>query len=344
MTFITAVETITPKNHYTTREILDHSGRWLGDDENREIFLRFIQSSHIESRAFALPLEKIFALNGVEQREEIFLREGRVLGSAVMAALMQRTAQSPEHLGGLVFTSCSVPTIPAVDTLVLQDLGFPAAFMRVPVYQYGCAGGAAGLSLACALSKQRGSMALLSVELCSLVYQGKDLSRGNLVGSALFADGGAAVHVSESGGRLRHIASLSHLMPESQHLMGYFIKDSGNHLRLDKDLPGRLLEVLPEIVSNFCSAHGVKKPDWWLFHPGGAKILAGLAETFALQEAQANFAWNVLRDHGNMSSASLLFVVKDFLESGKGRAGQSVLLVGMGPGLTIELLLFQVCA
>lgn len=342
MTYISSVYCKTPSNRYSTEEIIDRSRTRFEDKEAFEIFAKFLNSAKIDSRAFALKIEEIFALNGNEERAELFLKRGRELGYDVASKLLAQANAAPGEVGGLVFASCSVPTIPSLETLLMQDLALSPTTVRVPVYQYGCAGGAAGLSLASSLAKECGEVMLLSVELCSLVYQGEDLSRGNLVGSALFADGAAGVLVSNKKGALRLIASQSYLIPESHDLMGYYLKDEGSHLKLDKELPKRLAEVVPSLVENFLRINSTPSIDWWLFHPGGVKILDILEETFNLRSSQCSFAKEVLRKNGNMSSASILFVLENFLSSGSQSAGDKVLMLGIGPGLSVELLLFEV--
>jgi alkylresorcinol/alkylpyrone synthase len=135
----------------------------------------------------------------------------------------------------------------------------------------------------------------------------------------------------------------SFLVPNSRHLMGYDIFDDGFHLRLDRELPKALASEAPEQVRRFLAQFGMTHEDinFWLFHPGGAKILDFLEETFALKSEQARWSRDVLREVGNLSSATILFVLKAFLDSKVAARGDKVLMVGVGPSLTIELILFE---
>jgi alkylresorcinol/alkylpyrone synthase len=182
-----------------------------------------------------------------------------------------------------------------------------------------------------------------SVELCSLVYQAGDLSGGNLVGSAIFGDGAAAVLLEGSGEGLRILAAQSHLVPESAFLMGYGIEDDGVHLRLDRALPQALSQHAPPFVRSFLAGQDTRPEEvsWWLFHPGGVKVLAVLEDTLAIRRDQSRWAWDVLEQYGNMSSASILFVLDLFLKGRVAKPGQKVCMLGVGPGLTIEAILCQ---
>ena len=112
-------------------------------------------------------------------------------------------------------------------------------------------------------------------------------------------------------------------------MMGYDIHDDGAHLRLDKELPSFLAAQIPDLVSTFLERHSLTSADInrWLFHPGGIKILNCLEELFSLRPDQAIWARNVLRDFGNLSSASVLFVLSEFLKSRVAKDRDKVLMV-----------------
>jgi alkylresorcinol/alkylpyrone synthase len=127
--------------------------------------------------------------------------------------------------------------------------------------------------------------------------------------------------------------------------MGYDLMDDGAHLRLDREIPQALLSATPTFVESFLREHGLSPDDvqWWLFHPGGAKILSSLEETFSLKRHQAKWAWDTLRENGNMSSASILFALHSFMQERPYKPGDKVIMLGVGPGLTLQLNLFDCC-
>jgi alkylresorcinol/alkylpyrone synthase len=346
MSFVHSVATALPPYRYATSEITEKAGSWLKNSgQERALFERLASSTKIEYRNFALPIDDLLALSGPAIRAQIFKEMGGGLLREVLSKAMEAARISPCEVGALLSTSCSVPTIPAIDAPVVTELGMRETVLRLPVFQYGCAGGAIGISLGRHLCATSGVTLLASVELCSLVYQGADLQAGNIVGSAIFGDGAACVVISPERGALRIVDSQSYLIPNTSGLMGYDIFDDGTHLRLDREIPQALLTAAPVAIEKFLSNAGVSSTDvrWWLFHPGGAKILSSLEETLSVSRDQTRWSWESLRDHGNMSSASILFALKSFLDDKEYQVGDKMLMLGVGPGLTLQLNLFECC-
>jgi alkylresorcinol/alkylpyrone synthase len=344
MGVIRTISTALPEHIHSREDIQRVGAKWLENSpHDRELFHRFVENSRIEQRHFAIPLETILALKGTKERAEHFQREGRSLLRTVINNLLESHEIAPQEIEHLIFTSCSSPTIPAIDASVVSDVGMKPSVKRIPVYQHGCAGGVVGLGIAHRILKENELCLLAAVELCSLVYQPGDLSGGNLVGSAIFGDGAAAVLVADSGAGLRIVDAQSYLVPDSVHLMGYGIEDDGPHLRLDRALPQALSRQAPPFVANFLKSHGLTHHDvsWWLFHPGGVKVLATLEEAFSIPRERSRWAWEVLERYGNMSSASVLFVLQAFMQSGVAQRGDRICMLGVGPGLTIESILFE---
>ena len=226
----------------------------------------------------------------------------------------------------------------------VDDLGLSRSVNRIPIYQHGCAGGVIGLAIANRVLKPREKAILASVELCSLVYQARDLSGGNLVGSAIFGDGAAAVLIdSDETAGLRIVDSCSHLVPNSASLMGYNSEDDGPHLRLDRALSQSLAEHAPPFLRSFLAKHELREQDinWWLFHPGGVKVLAALESALHIERDRSSWSWEVLERFGKMSSCSILFVIESFMRSKAIKPGELACVVGVGPGLTIEAVLLE---
>lgn len=346
MPFIQSVVTASPPHRYSTSDITQKAGAWLQDaPQQRALFERLANATKIEYRNFALPIDDLLRLNGTAERAQIFGEVGRALLREVISNGLTVSGCSPKSVGALLTTSCSVPAIPAIDAHLIHELGISETVLRLPVFQYGCAGGAIGISLARHLCATSGLTLLASIELCSLVYQGGDLRAGNIVGSAIFGDGAACVVISPERGPLRILDSQSFLIPNSATLMGYDIFDDGTHLRLDREIPQALLKAAPLAIESFLNHSGLSPADisWWLFHPGGAKILSSLEETLSVSRAQTRWAWESLRDHGNMSSASILYALESFLEDKEYKAGDRVVMLGVGPGLTLQMNLFECC-
>lgn len=347
MAYIQSVSTHTPPYRYSTQKITEMAGSWLKDTpQEQALFERLAGSTKIEHRSFALPIEDLLALRGQAERAKIFKEMGASLLQQVIKKGLDTARVLGQSVGALLTTSCSVPTIPAIDASVMGDIGLSPSVLRLPIFQYGCAGGAIGLALANHLTPSVGTAVLASVELCSLVYQGDDHQAGNIVGSAIFGDGAACVIISQKPGPLRILHSRSFLIPDTYDLMGYDILDDGTHLRLDREIPQALLRAAPRAINDTLSEASLSRSDisWWLFHPGGAKILASLEDELDVSREQSRWSWESLRDHGNMSSASILFALEGFLRERVYAPGDKVLMLGVGPGLTLQVNLFECCA
>jgi alkylresorcinol/alkylpyrone synthase len=140
------------------------------------------------------------------------------------------------------------------------------------------------------------------------------------------------------------LASESFLIPESEHLMGYTLAGDGAHLRLSRELPALLAVEAPQRIRAFLRSVQLDEGDVdaWLFHPGGVKILEALQSAFSIPDASMHWAWDVLNDVGNLSSATVLFVLSEYMKDrGTARSGSNVLLFGVGPGLTLEMSLLR---
>lgn len=344
MTFINAVVTENAPYNYSTDEITRAAGSWLAESPTeRALFERLASTTRIERRSFAIPLHDLIALRGSQERAKIFNEVGAAMLSTVIKKGLEAGALRPADINTLLMTSCSVPSIPSIDTQAIAQVGLSPTLLRVPIFQYGCAGGAIGLSLARRLSSTGASVMLTSVELCSLVHQPGDHQGGAIVGAAIFGDGAASVVLSERPGPLELVSCQSFLIPGTGDLMGYAIHDDGAHLHLDREIPQALLQAAPRLISDFLRSLDLSADDvaWWIFHPGGAKILSSLEETFTLRREQTKWAWNSLRDNGNMSSASILYALKAFVDERPYQRDDLMVMLGVGPGLTLQVNLFR---
>ncbi|HQH26189.1 MAG TPA: type III polyketide synthase [Oligoflexia bacterium] len=344
MTCIRSVGTARPEHCYSKEEVSAAAERWLEESEQaKALFGRFLRSSHAESRTYALTLAEILGLNGAQGRAELYAERATPLAEQALRNALAGAQVQPEKITNLVFTSCSVPLLPSIDALVVQRAGLSESVHRVPIYQQGCAGGVIGLNLAERLIRPGGAVALVCVELCSLVFHLSDASPAQLVGSAIFADGAAGAIIGPEDRGLVFAGTHSCLIPETRHLLGYDIYDDGTHLRLHHELPQAVAEHTPRVVETFLRGKGLSVRDiaWWLFHPGGVKICDMLEQSLKLRPEQAYWAREILYRNGNLSSATILFVLEEFEKSNVVCNGDYVIMAGIGPGLTIELILFQ---
>ena len=344
MTCIRSIATAQPQHCYSQEDILKATQSWLSEKpETRVLFERLLRGSRTDSRRYALTLEEILSLNGAKGRAEYYADRATKLAEQALTEALSQSGLAPASVDSLVFTSCSVPVLPSIDALMVESAGLRNTVHRVPIYQQGCAGGVIGLALGERLSRTSTHVALVSVELCSLVFHFENPSPAQLVGSAIFADGAASAIIGPGEDGLTFVGSSSFLVPNTRHLLGYDIFDDGAHLRLSSELPAAVAKSSPPAVTQFLAQHNLTKADvpWWLFHPGGIRVMDMLEESLALNPDQCRWARDVLQRSGNLSSATILFVVDEFLKSAPYKDGDYVLMVGIGPGITVELVLFQ---
>jgi alkylresorcinol/alkylpyrone synthase len=237
---------------------------------------------------------------------------------------------------------------PSIDARLVNRMGLRADVKRVPIFGLGCVAGAAGVARAAdAVRAFPGQIAaLLAVELCSLTLQREDLSVANIIASGLFGDGAAAVLVG-GGERAaqgpRIVATRSVFYPETERVMGWDIVDSGFKVVLSPEVPQLVRARVQGDVDSFLASQGLSRRDvhHWICHSGGPRVLEAFEEALELPRAALQRTWDSLHEVGNLSSASVLFVLRDLLESREAKPGDFGLLIAMGPGFCSELVLLR---
>jgi len=237
--------------------------------------------------------------------------------------------------------------IPSLDAYLANTLGFSAHVKRLPLTELGCAAGASALARAsdylCAFPEH--TVLVVAVELPSLTFQIHDLSAANIVSSALFGDGAAAVLLrgGTMTGKPRVLTTESTLFPRTTGLMGFALKDAGLHILLSAEIPEVVCAEVPELLEKFLGRQGLAIADLshFLLHPGGRRVLDGLAQCLELATEQTAVSRAILRDYGNLSSASVLFILDRFLTTKHARPGDLGLLLAFGPGFSAEVLLLR---
>jgi alkylresorcinol/alkylpyrone synthase len=218
----------------------------------------------------------------------------------------------------------------------------------VPIFGLGCVAGAAGIARAADYVRAYPNQiaVLLSVELCSLTWQREDTSVANLISSGLFGDGAAAVVVAGSEVNLAGptvVATRSSFYPNTEYVMGWDVSEKGFSIVLSPDVPLMVEQHLRPDVDAFLQEQGLRRGDIasWIVHTGGPKVLEAVASALALPEGALDASWESLRKVGNLSSASVLLVLEDFLTRRRGRPGSYSMLAAMGPGFCSELVLLR---
>ncbi|MER6513452.1 type III polyketide synthase [Nonomuraea sp. NPDC001636] len=357
MTRISAVRCAFPPHRYPQSELTDMAARLcLPDGADRRLLDRLHRSARVEHRNLALPIDRYEKLNGFGAANDAFVSVAVELGLESVKAALDAAELEPTDVDLIMFTSVTGIAAPSVDARLAAGLGLRPDVKRVPVFGLGCVAGAAGIArLHDYLRGWPDHVAvLLSVELCSLTLQRGDSSPANLVASALFGDGAAAV-VASGGGRDAAgptagpaagptvVATRSHLYPGSEHVMGWQVGDTGFRVMLDASVPAVVRRYLADDVHGFLAEHGITAGEVtaWVCHPGGPKVLEAVSEVLELPVGALDVTWRSLAANGNLSSSSVLHVLGDTLAGEPPAPGSWGLVIAMGPGFCSELVLLR---
>ena len=325
------------------REVFDLPARRL--DAAMELF----DHAAVERRYSVEPIDRLGVPRPLGDIQERYREHAFGLGRKVARQALAAAEVGAADIDLIITTSCTGIMIPSLDAYLVVDLGLRPDVRRLPITELGCAGGAAALARArdFLVGFPEARALVIAVELPSLSMQRADLSLANLVATALFGDGAAAV-VMAGGGRapatgLRVLETLCHIFPESTYALGFDLKSDGFHSVLSKDIPVLLRSGIRRLVDTLAERRGLVRGDLGCFimHPGGRKILEVVAEELGLSQGDTQPSWDVLRNYGNQSSASVLFVLHEWLQRRRPEPGVHGILAAFGPGLTTEMLLLS---
>ena len=289
----------------------------------------------IAQRHSCVPIEWYLEPHGWAERSRLYVEAALPLAERVIRACLAESGLGLDDIDGLVAVSTTGIATPSLDALLQERLGLRRDLERLPVFGLGCAGGVLGLARAAALATARpGSRILcLVVELCGLTFRPADASPANIVATALFGDGAAAALISTEGDGPALGPWGEHSFPDSLDVMGWDIGDDGFGVRFSRDIPALIRRDMAPALDAFLARNGLALAgfDAVACHPGGAKVLDALEEVLGRPLPEAR---GVLRDYGNMSAPTVLFVLDRLRRAWNGR----ILMTALGPGFTAGFL------
>jgi alkylresorcinol/alkylpyrone synthase len=347
MATITTVATAVPAHVIPQADVAALMQRhFVLEPAKLEGMMSLFENAFVQRRYSVVPLEELSEPRSLSESTQIYREHAASLGRKVASDCLEQAGMRAADVDTLITVSCTGIMMPSLDAYLINDLGFRSNVRRLPITELGCAAGACALSRASEFLRAfpRSNALVVSVELPTLTFQRHDASSANLVSSALFGDGAAAALLtSGDAAGPRILDTESYLFPHSLGAMGFDLEDGGLHIVLSKDVPALIRRQVKRLVDTLSERNGFGRDglSFFVLHPGGKKILGSLEEELGLARAATQPSWDVLRDYGNLSSASVLFVLREWLTGRRPAAGEVGLMAAFGPGVSSEMLLLQ---
>jgi len=291
----------------------------------------------IERRYSCVPIDWYEASHGWVERTALYQSSAVDLLEQVANKLLDDAGLTANQIDVLVVVSTTGVATPSLDALLVERMGLRRDIQRLPIFGLGCAGGVIGLARAASLAKAEpgAKVMFLAVELCALTFRKNDVSKSNIVASALFGDGCAGALLSTEGEGPRIGAAFEHTWPDSLDIMGWDVEDDGLKARFAKSIPTLVAEKFRPLVDEFLGRQKLTLADvdGFACHPGGAKVLDALEDALDLQRGDLVESRKVLTEYGNMSAVTVLFVAQRMQ-----LAGRRTIMTALGPGFTAAFL------
>lgn len=345
---IAAVDTALPPHRHSQSEILAAVRQlWRDREHDTRRLASLWDHVGVRHRHLARPLSDYARLDRFGAANDCWIESAVTLAAEVVPAAVEAAGLTLGDVDFLLSTTVTGVASPSVEARLANHIALRTDVRRLPLFGLGCVAGAAGVARAADLVRGApGSTAvLLSVEQCSLTFQREDLSVANQIAAGLFGDGAAAVVVSDAANAARGpeiVATRSVFYPDTEDVMGWHVSEHGFELVLSAAVPSLARERLGDDVDDFLLGHGLGRSDVarWIAHPGGPKVLSAIEDALGLHHDELQHSWASLASIGNLSSASVLFVLRATLNDPP-PDGSYGLMMAMGPGFCSELVLLR---
>lgn len=348
MVKIVTVATQLPQYGRQTSEIIELVKSWMSDQDSRykRKVIKIMEGAGVDKRYSIMDPEEVFKNPSFEDRNNIYAREVTKLGKQCLQKALDKAGWKAIDIDFIITVSCTGIMIPSVDAYLINELKLRQDVVRLPVTEMGCAAGVSGTIYANNFLKANPGKraALVSIEATSATFQIDDFSMANIVSTAIFGDGAACMllssHEADSGPEI--IDEEMYHFYDATAMMGFKLVNTGLQMILDKEVPDRIAEHFPEIVHPFLKKNNldIDNIDHLIFHPGGRKIVETVEALFGVLGKDINDTKEVLRLFGNMSSATVLFVLERFMEK-QIKSGSYGLMLSFGPGFSAQRVLLK---
>jgi alkylresorcinol/alkylpyrone synthase len=337
-----------PRFSRTTEEILPFLDVWLEGQEDRFVrkVKKIFEGAGVDKRYSIMDPIEVFENTSFESKNDIYIREVIDLGEKVLDKALKKAQWLPEDLDYIIKVSCTGIMIPSLDAYLINSLKLRQDIVRLPVTEMGCAAGISGIIYAKNfLQANPGKRAaVIAIESPTATFQLNDFSMANVVSAAIFGDGAACVLLSsveeEQGPEI--LAEEMYHFYDNIHMMGFKLTNSGLQMILDIEVPETIASHFGGIIHPFLKKNNlnIADIDHLIFHPGGKKIVQLVEELFSEFGKDINDTKEVLRLYGNMSSATVLYVLERFMDK-KPKKGSKGLMLSFGPGFSAQRVLLS---
>jgi len=314
-----------------------------------ERMMSAFDNTEIITRNFCKPLSYYSSLHSFEEQNAEYIRISLEYSVNAIEDCLIKAQLDKNDITDIIFVSTTGLSTPSLDALIINKMRLNQHINRMAIFGLGCGGGVSGFSKAStlAIANPDAVVLLVAVELCSLTFLRNDFSKSNFIGSSLFADGVAACiitgdnRVNKTSNKITFLASQSKIYYDSLDVMGWEFMDKGFKVLFSSDIPTIIATNVYNDVTMFLESHHLKLSDIknFIFHPGGKKILTAYENALPVQGDFLKNTREVMNENGNMSSATILYVMERFFSTGfENGLG---LMVSMGPGFSCEMALLQ---
>ncbi|CAN5512819.1 type III polyketide synthase BpsA [soil metagenome] len=337
---IAGIGTALPEHIVTQDDVRAVVGALFGDRFSQiERILQVFEHDHIRTRRFVRPISWYAEQHGFRDCNNVYIETATDLATLAATRAIEGSGHTAQEISAIVFVSTTGIATPSIESTVLQRLQCAATTSRIPIVGLGCAGGVVGLARAAEICRARNGapVLLIAAEICSVTFQRGEPTKSNIVASSIFGDGAAAVVISGSGQGPRVGHGYSELFPNTADIMGWDVIDTGLNVRFSRDIPDFVRTNMADVLDRFLTHTGLEKQQISTFvaHPGGAKVLDAYADVLGVPSVNVEMAKDVLREVGNISSASVLFVLGRELRQHH-EQGSLGLCLALGPGFSAE--------
>ncbi|SDL12986.1 Predicted naringenin-chalcone synthase [Salinimicrobium catena] len=345
---IRAVTKQFPKYSRKTTEVIPMVETWLDGQEERfrRKVIKIFEGAAVDKRFSIMQPEEVFTATSFEEKNNIYVREVKKMGTQVLQKALHKADWDPASLDYIITVSCTGIMIPSLDAFLINELGLSQDVTRLPVTEMGCAAGISGMIYAHNFLKanKKKRAAVVAVESPTATFQLNDFSMANMVSAAIFGDGAACVLLSseEEAEGPEIIGEEMYHFFDTTRLMGFDLTNSGLQMVLDPAVPQTIADHFENIVHPFLQKNNssMEQVQHLIFHPGGKKIMQTVEDLFGNLGKNIDDTKAVLREYGNMSSVTVLYVLERFMERNP-QKGEQGLMLSFGPGFSAQKILLE---